>query len=99
MHEDLKELMPDWRIGDERVPTEQEQRSLSRLVYMALVDLRALIRDGRNEQARALVDAIHNVPLLMYSDRFSFRAFTDFLRIYQERFGEDCRSDYLAEWK
>lgn len=95
----LKGHIPDWKFGDERLPTEQEQRSLTRLIYLAFVDLRALTKEGKNEQAKALAEAFHNVPLLIHSDRFSFRAFRDFLTCYQERFNGQGRVNYLVEWE
>src|SRR5689334_6513935 len=73
----------DWKFGDERMPTEAERKSLTWLMYLAFCDLRALAREEKVEQVRALTGAFHNVPLLMHTERFSFRAFHDFLDRYQ----------------
>jgi len=97
--DDMKGCIPDWTFGDERLPTQQEQRSLVRLIYLAFVDLRALAKEGKSEQARALAEAFHNVALMMYSDRFSFGAFVDFLKRYQETFDGQAQFNYLAEWE
>ena len=67
-----------WTFEDAKMPTELERRHLARLMYLAFCDLRILACENRNEQARALADAFHNVPLLIYKDDFSFRVFREF---------------------
>src|SRR3989442_708533 len=65
--------LPDWKFDDARMPTEIERQRLARLIYLAFIDIRIFALDGRVEQARDLADAFHNVPLLMYSNEFSFK--------------------------
>jgi hypothetical protein len=88
----------DWKFGDERMPTEVERKSLTRLMYLAFCDLRWLAREGKMEQARAVSEAFHNIPLLMHTERFSFRAFSDFLRRYQDSYA-NTQFNYLQEWQ
>ena len=88
-----------WKFEDRQVPTEAERKHLSRLMYLAFCDLRALAREGRNEQARALAEAFHNVPLLMYTEDFSFQAFREFLSSYQNKYPDKLLINYLHEWE
>jgi len=88
----------NWKFGDERMPTDAERKSLTRLMYMAFCDLRGLTRDGNMDQARALAEAFHNIPLLMDTPNFSFRAFREFLRRYQTRYSQ-TQFNYLQEWE
>ena len=85
------------KFMDARALTERERQQLNRLVYMAFCDLRILARGACNEQAHALADAFHNVPLLMHRDDFSFRAFRDSLSHYQEDFSSQLLTNYLEE--
>lgn len=91
--------IPDWKFEDARMPTEAERRRLARMLYIAFCDLRMLALEGRSEQARDLAEAMHNVPLLMYSEDFSFRAFRDFIERYQKKQADRLQLDNLKEWK
>jgi hypothetical protein len=88
----------NWKFGDERVLTEAERKRLTRLMYLAFCDLRGLAREGKMEQARSLAEAFHNIPLLMHTQNFSFRAFKDFLQRYQEKYTK-VQFNYLQEWE
>jgi len=81
------------------MPTDSERKNLSRLLYLAFVDVRALILDGQPQQAKDLAEAFHNVPLLMHTDGFSFKAFRDFLERYQQQYADKARFNYLQEWE
>lgn len=85
------------KFDDAHMPTEAERKALARLMYLAFCDLRILAREERTEQAHALADAFHNVPLLMHRNDFSFRAFRDFLNAYQEKFKGKLLTNYLEE--
>ena len=91
--------VPDWKFEDARMLTDAERQRLSRLVYLAFCDLRALAREGLAQQAKDLAEAFHNIPLLMYTSEFSFKAFRDFLARYQQRYSGNLRFDYLKEWE
>ena len=88
-----------WRSiwKDAGLPTEAERQRLARLMYLAFCDLRILAREGKSEQARALAEAFHNVPLLMYSKDFSFSVFRSILEHYQATFKGNLRFNYLHE--
>jgi hypothetical protein len=88
-----------WKFEDARMPTDSERRNLSRLMYFAFVDVRALILHGDPRQAKDLAEAFHNIPLLMYTPDFSFKAFHDFLANYQEKYADKARVNYLQEWE
>src|SRR5436309_1802109 len=88
-----------WEFEDARMPTDAERQRLARLMYLAFCDLRILSREGNTAQARALAEAFHNVPLLMYTDDFSFRAFREFLGRYQQAYQGALRFNYLEEWE
>jgi hypothetical protein len=86
-----------FKFDDSRIPTEIERQHLCRLMYLAFCDLRILTREGRSEQANALADALHNVPLLMHRNDFSFRALRDSLARYQQRYEGKLLTNYPAE--
>jgi hypothetical protein len=87
-----------WKFGDARLPSDNERKNLSRLMYLAFCDLRMLARDGHAQQVKDLAEAFHNIPLLMHSSDFSFKAFRDFLERYQRKYESEARSNYLQEW-
>ena len=88
-----------WKFDDARMPTEGERKHLSRIMYLAFVDMRALLLDNAPQQAKDLADAFHNIPLLMHSADFSFSAFRTSLDIYQKRHQGHLHIDYLQEWE
>lgn len=88
-----------WKFDDARMPTEAERRNLSHLMYLAFIDIRALILDGQPQQAKDLAEAFHNIPLLMYKGDFSFKAFRDFWEGYQQKYSANTRYNYLQEWE
>jgi hypothetical protein len=92
-------MIPDWKFADARMPTETERQKLSRLMYVAFCDLRALALDGQTQQVKDLAEAFHNVPLLMHTGDFSFKAFRDFLERYQQKYADKARCNYLQEWE
>lgn len=81
------------------MPTETERQKLSRLMYVAFCDLRALALDGQSQQAKDLAEAFHNIPLLMHTGDFSFKAFRDFLERYQQKYADKTPYNYLQEWE
>ena len=87
-----------WKFDDARMPTEAERQNLSRLMYLAFCDLRALTLDGQAQQAKDLAEAFHNIPLLMHTGDFSFKTFRNFLERYQQKYEGQTRFDYLREW-
>jgi hypothetical protein len=88
-----------WKFDDARMPTDSERKNLSRLMYFAFCDLRALALDGQTPQTKDLAEAFHNIPLLMHTSDFSFKAFQDLLERYQEKYAGKARLDYLQEWE
>jgi len=68
-------------------------------MYIAFCDLRALALDGQIQQVKDSAEAFHNVPLLMNTSDFSFKAFHDFLESYQQEYKDQARFNYLQEWE
>ncbi len=68
-------------------------------MYVAFCDLRALALDAQTQQAKDLAEALHNIPLLMYTSNFSFKAFRDFLERYQQKYADKARYNCLQEWE
>ncbi len=69
---------PDAQTLDER-----HRRELAKLCYAGFVEIRRSRWDGTTEQATAAADALHNLPLFLCSDRFSFSALREALKRYQ----------------
>lgn len=88
-----------WKFDDAKMPTDAERQKLTRLMYIAFCDLRALALDGQTQQIKDLTEAFHNVPLLMNTNDFSFKAFRDFLERYQRKYKNQARYNYLQEWE
>jgi hypothetical protein len=88
-----------WKFEDAKMLTDDERKNLSRLMYMAFCDLRALALDGQIEQVKDLAEAFHNIPLLMHSADFSFKVFRDELKNYKEKYEGKARFDYLQAWE
>ena len=82
-----------------------EQRELfCRMFYRVFVEIRILGRFGEAEQAGALADAFHNLPLEVFSKKVDFDRIKMYIGFYQKKyprytklkglsFGED--NDYL----
>ena len=68
-------------------------------MYLAFCDLRVLARNGETRQAKDLAEAFHNIPLLMHTNDFSFKAFRDFLERYQQKYEGKAQFNYLQEWE
>jgi len=80
---------------DAKKPNEAQRKALGLFLYWALLELRLLTGSGQAEQARDLVDAIHNLPALMWSETFSLSRFREgFLRHYVQRWGD--QREYLG---
>ena len=87
-------------FDDARLPTDLERQHLARLMYLAFCDLRILTMNPQQvQQSHDLADAFHNVPLLMYREDFSFRAFREFLERYQQQYEGKLLTNYLREWE
>ena len=52
-------------------------------------------RNGKATQAADLADAFHNLPVYLWSDKFSVSFFRIFLEEYQEKYREESGFNYL----
>lgn len=67
---------------DARLPSENQRRALSRLAYIAFLDMRILRRDGKGQQVADLAEAFHNLPLMLWTEEFSMDCQRNFLECY-----------------
>ena len=80
---------------DSRMPTELGRQQLSRMLLQALVEIRLVGGNGKATQASDLADAFHNLPVYLWSDKFSVSFFRIFLEEYQEKYQEESSFNYL----
>lgn len=66
--------------------TSDQTALLGRMLYLALVEIRMLSATKSTEQAFALADAFHNLPLYMFSPNFSREKTRMFLEGYQSKY-------------
>ena len=76
----------DRSLPDARSLTEQERQELCKILFSALLEIRALGFEGKAEQAAYLADAFHNLPIYLWSDQFSLSLFRKFLEGYQQKY-------------
>ncbi len=79
---------------DSRPLTEAERRELSRMLYMALLEIRLSGWDGDADKAADIADAFHNIPPLLFGKTFSFDYFRKCLESYRRKHPEPG-FDYL----
>ena len=75
--------------------TEQERQDLCKMLFDALLEIRALGCEGKAEQAADVADAFHNLPIYLWSDQFSLSLFRRFLEEYQRKYQEDGCYNYV----
>jgi hypothetical protein len=76
----------DWSLPDARSLTERERQELCKMLFNALLEIRAFCFEGKTEQAAYLADAFHNLPIYLWSDQFSLSLFRKFLEEYQQKY-------------
>lgn len=86
-------LFPD----DSRLLTDDERQNLCNLLQYALVIIRGLGSPEKAEQASRLADALHNVPSLLWSERFSFRLLRLCLENYCVKYADQNLLEMLDE--
>ena len=59
---------------------------LCHMLYMALLEVRAVGWAGKAQQAADLADAFHNLPTGMWHDEFSLQFFRGFLESYRQKY-------------
>lgn len=78
----------------------RREKILAELLSSGLIEIRALCREGRAEQAEALADAMHNIPaFLMNPASWDVEQFVVEFAAYQSRYAGKqrgpCRYDYV----
>ncbi|HEY7183974.1 MAG TPA: hypothetical protein VIC84_21255 [Blastocatellia bacterium] len=76
----------DWALPDARPLTERERQELCKILFNALLEIRGLGNEGKAEQAADVADAFHNLPVYLWSDKFSLSLFRRFLEEYQQKY-------------
>lgn len=77
------------------MPTDAERNNLSRLLHLASVGFGALILGGQPQRAKDRSEAFRNVPLLLRTGHFSFKAVRDFLVRHRQQYAKKIRAHYL----
>ena|SRR5215475_6709262 len=87
--------MEDNEARDARSLTEQERQELCKMLFNALLEIRMLGREGKAEQAADVAHVFHNLPIYLWSDKFSMSLFRSFLEEYQQMYSERVGFDYV----
>ncbi len=85
------EARNDWEFPDARLLTEQQRQELCRMLFNALLEIRMLGREGKAEQAADVADIFHNLPIYLWSDKFSLSFLRSIFEGYQQKYqGVEC---------
>jgi hypothetical protein len=87
--------MEDKEARDARLLTEQERQGLCKMLFNALLEIRMLGREGKAEHAADVAHVFHNLPIYLWSDKFSMSLFRRFLEEYQQMYMESEGFDYV----
>jgi hypothetical protein len=87
--------MEDKEAKDARLLTEQERQGLCKMLFNALLEVRMFGREGKAEQAADVAHVFHNLPIYLWSDKFSMSLFRRFLVEYQQMRLEGEGFDYV----
>ena len=80
-------------------PTEQQRQLFAEMMYQAFLEVRGLGFQGKSEQAAALADAFHNLPITMYYPNFDWARSRRYFKAYNNEYpsGLETRTaDYVA---
>ena len=80
-------------------PTKQQCRLFCEMMYQAFIEMRGSGFQGKSEQAAALADAFHNLPITMYRSNFDWAMSRRYFEFYNSRYppGSGTRTaDYVA---
>jgi hypothetical protein len=89
--------MEDNEAKDARSLTERERQELCKILFDALLEMRALCWEGKAEQAANLASAFHNLPIYLWSDKFSLSLFRRFLEEYQRKYQDAGCYNYVEK--
>ena len=78
--------------------SDEQRRGLCDLLHLAFLDLRGMGAPERAHRASRLAYAVHNVPLLLYAEDFSWEKIERPLQYYQAQFSDEGSRgyDYVA---
>lgn len=80
--------------SDNKLLNEQEKKGLVHLGYVIFCELRVLLIENKNQQAKDLVQAFHNTFLFL-NQAFSFDRLKQHIAYYQKKHQSNLLVDYL----
>ena len=67
-------------------PTEEQRRLFCEMMYQAFLEVRGLGFQGKSEQAAALADAFHNLPIAMFQPEFDWDMSRAYFQSYHTQY-------------
>ena len=67
-------------------PTEKQRRLFCEMMYRGFLDMRGLGLQGKSEQAAALADAFHNLPIAMFQPEFDWGLSRAYFQSYHTQY-------------
>lgn len=65
--------------------SEKQKERLGSLIHCVLVDLRGILERGKYDQAASLVQLVHSLPTVMFSEGFSWAWLREGISKYERR--------------
>ena len=80
-------------------PTEEQRRQFCEMIHRAFLDMRGLGFQGKSEQAAALADAFHNLPIAIFQREFDWDESRAYFQSYHTKYpisSEAMTTNYVA---
>ena len=85
----------DLALPDARLLTERQRQELCGMLFNALLEIRMFCWEGNAEHAADVAHVFHNLPIYLWSDKFSLSFFRSILEEYQQKYQEVGCYNYL----
>lgn len=76
--------------------TEEQIKSFCEMIHKAFEEIRSLSWVGFSEQAGALADAFHNLPIYLFSPNFEWETARLFIGAYQREYPRSLRNNTVT---
>lgn len=76
--------------------TDNQRELFCRMIYEAFLEIRNLAGVGLSQQAFALADAFHNLPLYLFSSDFSWETTRLFIGGYQKKYPRTINNNVVT---
>lgn len=76
--------------------TDEQLKLLCNLMHKAFEEIRSLSWAGFSEQAGALADAFHNLPIYLFSPNFSWERTRAFIDGYQRKYPRVLKNNIVT---